>query len=200
MKAATKPLDASITIRRVRADEGPMTRELRLEALADPVASIAFLETTEQALARPDSEWQERAERNATAADQAGFVAVVGDGTVINDGPVSADGPGQGELVGSVVVFMRRAGEPDYFQRVPAVDTATLVGVYVSPKARGRGVIDALIRAAADWTREAGYSELTLDVHERNVVAIASYRRAGFELVGEFTGDDGRELAMALTL
>lgn len=178
-----KALDASITIRRVRADEGPRMRELRLEALADPVASIAFLETTEQALARPESEWRERAERNATAADQAGFVALLDD-----------------DFVGSVIVITRRAGEPDYFERVPAVDTATLVGVYVSPAARGRGVIDVLIRTAVEWSRDAGYPELTLDVHERNVVAIGSYRRAGFEVVGEFAGDDGREIAMSLAL
>ena len=158
-------------------------RALRLEALADPVASIAFLETTEQALARPDSEWRERAERNATATDQAGFVALLAD-----------------EFVGSVIVIVRRAGEPDYFQRVPEVDAATLVGVYVSPQARGRGVIDALIGAAADWARDAGYPELTLDVHERNVVAIGSYRRTGFEVVSEFVTDDGREIAMALAL
>jgi len=183
-----KPLDTGLTIRRVRADEGPQMRELRLQALADPVAAIAFLETTEQALARPDSEWQERAERNATAADQAGFVALL------------ADESGRDEPVGSVVVFTRRAGEPDYFERVPTVDTATLVGVYVSPQVRGRGVIDALIQAAAEWTRDAGYPELTLDVHERNVVAISSYRRAGFDVVGEFVGDDGREIAMALAL
>ncbi len=83
---------------------------------------------------------------------------------------------------------------------MPEVDTATLVGVYVSPRARGRGVIDALIRAATDWARDAGYPELTLDVHERNVVAIGSYRRAGFDVVGEFVGDDGREIAMAVAL
>ena len=178
-----RTLDPGIVIRRVRADEGPRVRALRLEALDDPVAAIAFLETTEQALARPDAEWAERAERNATASDQAGFVAVLDD-----------------EHVGSVVVFPRRAGELDYFQRVPTVDTATLVGVYVSPRARGRGVIDALIAAAKDWSRDAGYAELTLDVHERNVVAIASYRRAGFAIVGDFAGDDGREIAMAAQL
>jgi len=179
----TPSLDPGITIRRVRAEEGPQVRELRLEALADPAAPIAFLETTEQALARPDAEWADRAARNATADDQAGFVAVL-----------------DGAHVGSVVVFPRRAGEPDYFGRVPAVDTATLVGVYVSPRVRGRGVIDALIQAAKDWAREAGFPELTLDVHERNAVAIGSYRRSGFEVVGEFDGDDGREIAMAVRL
>ena len=163
-------------------------RDLRLEALADPVASIAFLETREQALARPESEWRQRTERNATATDQAAFVAVGDTGSEHED------------FVGSVTVFTRRAGEPDYFERIPAVDTATLVGVYVSPAARGRGVIDALIGAARDWARDAGYPELTLDVHERNVVAIGSYRRAGFDVVGEFVGDDGREIAMSVAL
>jgi ribosomal protein S18 acetylase RimI-like enzyme len=180
---STRPLDDGVVVRRVRADEGLRLRELRLEALADPVASIAFLETIEQASARPESEWRERAERNATAVDQAGFVAETA-----------------GQLVGQVTVFLRRAGEPDYFQRVPEVDTPTLVGVYVSPRLRGRGVIDALIDAATAWTRAAGYPELTLDVHERNAIAIGSYRRAGFEIVGEFTGDDGREIAMAVRL
>jgi len=179
----TRTLEPGMVIRRIRADEGARIRELRLEALTDPVAAIAFLETMEQALARPDAEWSERAERNATASDQAGFVAVRGD-----------------EHVGSVVVIIRRAGEPDYFERVPTVDTATLVGVYVSPRARGAGVIDALIAAAADWAREAGYPQLTLDVHERNVVAMASYQRAGFTVVGDFVGDDGREIGMSLTL
>jgi ribosomal protein S18 acetylase RimI-like enzyme len=178
-----RALDSGIVIRRVRPDDGPRMRALRLEALADPVAAIAFLETTEQALARPEAEWRERAERYATASDQAAFVAVLGE-----------------EHVGSVVVFPRLAGVPDYFQRVPAVDTATLVGVYVSPRVRGRGVIDALIGAAQDWAGGAGYSELTLDVHERNVVAIATYRRAGFEVVGGFAGKDGREIAMAVSL
>ncbi len=147
------------------------------------MASIAFFETMDQALARPAEEWRERAERNASASDSAGFVAVLGD-----------------ELVGTVGVLVRRADEPDYLQRVPIVDTATLVGVYVSPSVRGLGIVDALIEAAADWSRDSGYLELTLDVHERNVVAIATYVRAGFEFVDELVGEDGRELAMARRL
>ncbi|MFT4029192.1 MAG: GNAT family N-acetyltransferase [Protaetiibacter sp.] len=179
----SRPLPPGVVVRRVRGDEGPRLKALRLAALADPVAAIAFLETIEQAQARPDSEWRERAERGASSPDQAGFVA-------------EADG----ELVGQATVFPRRAGQPDYFQRVPEVDTATLVGVYVAPRMRGRGVIDALIRAAAEWTRDAGFPELTLDVHERNAMAIGSYRRAGFVEAGEFTGDAGREIAMTLAL
>lgn len=178
-----RELDPGIVVRRVRADEGMPLRALRLEALQDPVAAIAFLETTEQALARPESEWIERAERNATADDQAGFVAE------------DAEGIGA-----SLIVIVRKAGEPDYFQRVPPHDQATVVGVYVSPRLRGRGVIDAVLAEAVRWARDAGYPELTLDVHERNVVAIASYARAGFVETGSFEGDDGREIAMTLSL
>jgi len=180
---SARPLDPGIVVRRVRADEGPGLRTLRLEALHDPVASIAFLETVEQALARPDSEWAERAERNATAPDQVGFVA-------------EADG----ELVGQLAVIVRRAGEPDYFGRLPERDEPTVVGVFVSPRVRGRGVIDALLGAAIAWARDAGHDVLTLDVHERNVVARASYERAGFVESGAFDGDDGREIAMRLRL
>jgi GNAT superfamily N-acetyltransferase len=172
-----------ITVRRVRPDDAPRVRELRLEALGDPLASIAFLETFEVAAARPMAEWQERARLNATSPEQAQFLA-------------EADG----DLVGAVTVIPRRAGEPDYFQRVPEVDTGTLVGVYVSPRARGRGVIDALIAVAIAWARDAGYPELTLDVHERNAPAIAVYERAGFQVVGDFEGDDGREIAMSVQL
>lgn len=145
-----RPLDSRVVVSRVRSDEGPRTRDLRLQALVDPAAPIAFLETREQALARPDSEWRERAELGATATDQASFVAEV------------SDGFGFSELVGTVTVIPRRAGESDYFGRTPTVDT--------------------------------------LDVHERNAAAIASYRRAGFELAGEFEGEDGRELAMSRPL
>jgi ribosomal protein S18 acetylase RimI-like enzyme len=173
----------AVTVRRVRIDDTERVRELRLEALRDPVASIAFLETVEVATARPMTEWEERTHLNATSDQQAQFVAETGE-----------------QFVGAVTVFPRRAGEPDYFQRIPEVDTATLVGVYVSPQARGRGVIDALIAEAIAWSRDAGYPELTLDVHERNAPAIAAYRRSGFEVVGEFHGDDGREIAMAVRL
>ena len=178
-----RELDPGIVVRRVRAEEGMPLRALRLEALQDPAAPIAFLETTEQALARPDSEWIERAERNATADDQAGFVAEDVDG-----------------IGASLIVIVRKAGEPDYFERVPEHDEATVVGVYVSPRLRGRGVIDALLGEAVRWARAAGHRVLTLDVHERNAPAIASYTRAGFVESGSFEGEDGREIAMRLEL
>ena len=60
-------------IRSIRADEWPAAKALRLRALQDPVAHLAFLETYEEALARPDSFWKEPAERasdGSTGAQQ----------------------------------------------------------------------------------------------------------------------------------
>lgn len=52
----------SYKVRSLRVDEWPLAKALRLEALRDPVAPIAFMETYESAVARPDSFWRERAE------------------------------------------------------------------------------------------------------------------------------------------
>ncbi|MYV59587.1 GNAT family N-acetyltransferase, partial [Streptomyces sp. SID4931] len=44
-------------MRVVRADEWPQVRQLRLEALRDPAAPVAFLESYEDAAAQPDAFW-----------------------------------------------------------------------------------------------------------------------------------------------
>ncbi|MGW7595205.1 GNAT family N-acetyltransferase, partial [Streptomyces rubiginosohelvolus] len=45
-------------IRPVRADEWRSVKELRLAALQDPAAPVAFLETYEQGLKRSDEAWR----------------------------------------------------------------------------------------------------------------------------------------------
>lgn len=52
-------------VRAVRAEEWERAKEIRLAALRDPAAPIAFLETYEQALTKPDVFWQERSARAA---------------------------------------------------------------------------------------------------------------------------------------
>ncbi|HEY4225306.1 MAG TPA: GNAT family N-acetyltransferase [Pseudolysinimonas sp.] len=178
-----RPLAADVTVRRVRADDWQRIRALRLQALHDPMAPVAFLESIEQAQARPDEEWQARASTMAEGTGGAQFLAESGH-----------------ELIGSLAVIVRPAGVPDYFERVPDVDLPTVVGVYVAPSGRGAGVIDALLATAAGWARSRGDRELTLDVHETNLPAIGSYRRAGFEVRSEFAGESGRELGMVKDL
>jgi GNAT superfamily N-acetyltransferase len=178
-----RDLPADVVVRRVRADDWQRVRDLRLQALRDPMAGVAFLETVEQAMARPDDEWRSRAAVHAEGRSSVQFLAERGD-----------------EPIGSVTVFVRRAGAPDYFERVPDVDMPTVVGVYVAPSGRGIGVIDALLGAAADWARARGDRELTLDVHEKNAPAIRAYERAGFERRTWFDGPAGRELGMVKEL
>lgn len=68
----------------------------------------------------------------------------------------------------------------------PADDTATgcLVGVWVDPSARGRGVGDALLSTASGHARTSGLRRLVLDVGDRNDRAIALYDRHGFRATG----------------
>ena len=63
-------------MRRVKAEEWQRLKELWLEASRDPIAHLAFLESIEDALERPESSWRERAETAAGGATVAQFVAV----------------------------------------------------------------------------------------------------------------------------
>lgn len=71
------------------------------------------------------------------------------------------------------------ADEPDVFE---------LVSMWVAPFARGRGVGDALVRAACERSRGGGARALELDVGIANARAAALYARGGFALVGESDG------------
>ncbi|MFD0532163.1 hypothetical protein ACFQ1I_45425 [Kitasatospora arboriphila] len=51
----------SHVIRAVTVEDWQRVKELRLDALRDPVAGIAFLETYDNAVTKPDGFWQERA-------------------------------------------------------------------------------------------------------------------------------------------
>ncbi|GAB2767721.1 GNAT family N-acetyltransferase [Terrabacter koreensis] len=62
--------------------------------------------------------------------------------------------------------------------------TATLFGMYVAPRARGRGVGEALVHAVLDEARRLGKSEVVLEVTSSNTAAEALYTRCGFERTG----------------
>jgi ribosomal protein S18 acetylase RimI-like enzyme len=85
-----------------------------------------------------------------------------------------------------------------YFGYLPdAPEPAGLIGVYVAgeladvvsmwvrPAARGRGVGEALISAAADWSRARGHDDVFLWVTESNTAARKLYERCGFTLTGQ---------------
>ncbi len=111
-------------VRRIRADEWRQAKALRLQALADPVADLAFLETLDNASAQPDEFWQERTRNSADGDTAAQFVALTADGT----------------WAGTTTVLADR----------DRADSGLVVGVYVAPEHRGAGLIEALLDAAAD--------------------------------------------------
>lgn len=174
----------SFSVRRVRAGEGERVRDLRLRAVSDPAATLAFLTTFDEEIARDPEFWEQRAASGAIGDAGAMFVAEDGE-----------------RWIGTATVLVRRAGQVDHTGTRRRVDHAGVVGVFVDAAHRGRGGIDALLDAAADWSRSLGFETLSLDVHVDNVRAQAAYRRAGFVATGEeFTTSIGREMAMTRSL
>jgi len=63
--------------------------------------------------------------------------------------------------------------------------TVELVSMYVRPRARGRGVGEALVAAVIDWAGNRNAECVRLWVTETNAPARALYERCGFALTGE---------------
>ncbi|ANH92238.1 MULTISPECIES: GNAT family N-acetyltransferase [unclassified Streptomyces] len=157
--------DEKYLVRAIRADEWPAVKALRLEALQDPVAHLAFLETYEEAVERPDSFWRERA---AGAAEGSTEVR-----------QFIAEGP-DGTWVGSVTLLMEEAGTTDWAGFPIERRQGHLVGVYVRPEHRGCGLTEVLFDEALRWAWEIGAERVRLIVHEENGRAQRFYRRVGF--------------------
>ncbi len=60
-----------------------------------------------------------------------------------------------------------------------------LISMFVRPRARGRGVGEALIAAVLDWARARNATSVHLWVTETNKPARLLYERCGFSLTGE---------------
>ncbi|WP_374927938.1 GNAT family N-acetyltransferase [Kytococcus sedentarius] len=160
-----------LTVRPIGADEWEQVRDLRLAALRDPDARIAFYTRYDEAAARTDQQWRENALAWSTDAPEPTGQQVVA---------TTADGV----WVASVVCMVQRAGEPEFGGGTIPVDRGQLLGVYVDPAHRGRGLLGRLTEAAADWARDQGLGVLSLWVHEDNARARAAYARLGFQPTG----------------
>ncbi|MGC0331037.1 GNAT superfamily N-acetyltransferase [Streptomyces sp. SAI-170] len=152
-------------VRALRAEEWQQAKELRLLALRDPVAPIAFLETYEEAVERPDSFWQERAARSGEGASGARqFIAEAGDG----------------DWVGTFTLLVEEAGSTDWAGFPVERHQGHVVAVFVRQDWRGGDVSTALLDAAVGWAWERGLERVRLIVHEDNARAQGFYRRSGF--------------------
>ncbi|WP_069816667.1 GNAT family N-acetyltransferase [Streptomyces sp. TP-A0874] len=149
-------------IRTVGPEDWPALRDLRLAALRDEAAPIAFLDTYENSVAQADSFWRGR----ATPIEQGGAATTL---AAVDAG---------GTWVGMLALLDETGGEP------PA--QVHVVSVYVRPEQRGTGLAEALLRRAVDWTwANTGAERIRLCVHEANVRARALYGRVGFTPTGE---------------
>jgi len=147
---------AEATVRRVRAGDAARVRAIRLEMLAD--SPLAFLERVDEAAARSHTEVQARTAERAVSAEVAAFIAEL-DGRVVGH----AGGWAPPGSAGMTVVF----------------------AVYVTPAARGTGVVGRLVEAVAQWSREGGRPTLGLEVIVGNHRAIRAYERLGFTDTGQ---------------
>lgn len=176
---------APLTVRRAREDEWRETRDLRLAALLDPAAPVAFLETHDVAAARPDAFWQERARGNATSDAAAAFVAVDADG----------------RWVGTVTGLVEEAGATDVLGQPVQQRQVHLVGVFVRPEHRGGGLLARLFDGAQDWARGLGVERARLCVHVDNPRAQAAYRKLDFTPSGaRFVLEKGEEIELVRAL
>ncbi|MFG3014965.1 GNAT family N-acetyltransferase [Streptomyces cinerochromogenes] len=156
-------------VRAIRPDEWERVKELRLDALRDPIAHLAFLETYENAVAQPDSFWQERAVRSGVGSTTARqFIAEAPDGT----------------WAGSVTLLIEEGGSEDWAGFPVERRQGHMVGVFVRPEHRGNGLIEALFEAGVAWAWEREAERVRLFVHRENARAQAAYRKLGFEPSG----------------
>ncbi|MFC4245047.1 GNAT family N-acetyltransferase [Gryllotalpicola reticulitermitis] len=159
-------------VRPLRAEEWERAKDFRLEALRDEIAPVAFITTFDEAVTWADEVWQKRAWASSESADPSARQRAL----------VAVD---DGKWLGTLTVLVTAAGQKDYAGRVLPARTADVVGVYVTPAARGNGVVQALLEAAADWAAAQGISHLQLFVHEHNPRAQRAYEKSGFLLTDE---------------
>lgn len=138
-------------IRRIRPDDGPLLRQMRLRALSESPEAFAGTFADEQR--RPASHWAAIAAQGARGDDRVTFLAFDGD-----------------ECVG-IVGGYRPEERPSERQ---------LVSLWVAPEARGEGLGAELTRCVVDWARAGRASTVALWVVETNEAAHRAYLDLGF--------------------
>ena len=159
-----------VTVRRIRADEGPLLRDLRLRALAD--APEAFGQALQDAQAQPDAEWTQAARQASGGDSRIWLIAEADAGGTDTDEDAATDA-------------RRPIGLVQGRRRPP--DTLLIFSMWVDPAARRQGIGRVLVDEATAWGRSWGATRALLWVFAVNEPATRFYERLGFtaELEGE---------------
>lgn len=116
---------------------------------------VAYLESLEAAEAQPDRVWIARAAERVASTTSAQWVIDAGD-----------------RLAGTMGCVLDADGR------------VVVVGVYLSPAYRGRGLLERMLAEVAQWARDRGITTLMLEVARENDRAVAAYRKLGFVPTG----------------
>jgi RimJ/RimL family protein N-acetyltransferase len=176
-------------IRPVHAHEWREIKALRLRALSDEAAPMAFLEPYGEASIRTDEFWQDRVRASSVEAGRAAgarqFVAITEDG----------------DWVGTAVGLVEKAGDVDFAGGLVTRPGGHVVGVFLCPGDRGGGLLGRLCQAVTEWLREVGPAHVRLYVHSDNLRARRAYEKLGFTLTGTSVSSSiGTEIELARTL
>ena len=143
-------------VRRIKPDDGPLVRTVRLRALLD--SPEAFGSSHEAESMYPAAHWDDTAAEAAGGDERAIWLAV-------DDQALRA-------MAGAAVLEGGRPGEH------------VIWGMWVAPEARCRGVGAQLLRKCVAWSWAAGAEVVNLWVTEGNEPARRLYEGAGFLATG----------------
>lgn len=153
-------------IRRIRPEDWPLLRQMRLASLLD--SPEAFGQRHEIAAAQPDSEWRSAARASSSGDRRAWFIATTGSGAA-----------------------RREVGLVQARRRPP--DDCLLFSMWVAPDARRTGAGRLLVDAVSEWAASWGGRRVVLWVFGANEGALRFYESIGFMLVSDGPdADSGR--------
>jgi GNAT superfamily N-acetyltransferase len=142
----------NVLVRRIDPRDVRVARELRLRALKTDPSS--FGSTYEREAAFGNEIWEERVGRGARSADAATLLAFR-----------------DAEAVGVVSAF----------RDVEAANVFDIVGMWVAPEARGKGIGRRLLEEIEGWIVSGGATEIRLAVTNEAAAARGLYASAGYE-------------------
>jgi ribosomal protein S18 acetylase RimI-like enzyme len=134
-------------------------RRLRLEMLRDSPSAFGSTYQDQQSL--PDSFWQGRLEQAAQGEHSWLFFARSGS-----------------DLLGMIGAFREDADSLEPSRRL-----ATIISVYVTPAARGRGISNLLMDAILAKLVQCGFQRAQLGVTADQTAAVHLYQRFGFSII-----------------
>jgi ribosomal protein S18 acetylase RimI-like enzyme len=187
----TRPL-GMVLVRETVIDDWQALRDIRLEALRDAPSAFGSSYEREAAFGEPD--WLRRIARGGN------FLAFIPEvrasevrasevrasevrASEVRASEVRASEVRASEVSASAVSASEPAGLIGGYPET--ADIVELVSMYVRPKARGRGVGEALVAAVFAWAQARDAKTVHLWVTESNDPARALYERCGFSPTGE---------------